>query len=253
MGLDPVRISRLKLIARSPLHYAYATVEETLAMERGSAVHSLVLGGQPVIAWRKVSDAGNPCPRRGKDYDAFEADNPGALILTADAFDEAACIADAIKSHNLAMGVLEGEHEIEKAWRFGKRACAGRLDNLAPTHVADLKITQSSEPTKVMWQALRMGWFAQLPWYLDGVLASGTGTPEAAYIVAVEPKAPYAVSVLRFSDRAIEQGRRTYRSWLERLLVCEDTDEWPAYAQSIVELDVPDNDVALDFGEAEAA
>lgn len=252
MTLDPVRISRLKLIARSPLHYAYATVEETLAMERGSAVHSLVLGGQPVIAWRKFSDAGNPCPRRGKEYDKFEADNPGAIILTADACDEAACIADAIKGHRLAMSVLEGEHEVEKAWRIGDRACAGRLDALTPTHVADLKITQSSEPTKVMWQALRMGWFAQLPWYLDGVLASG-GTPEAAYIVAVEPKAPYAVSVMRFTDRALEQGRRTYRGWLERLLVCEATDEWPPYVQSIADLDVPENDVAIDFGEAEAA
>ena len=64
--------------------------------------------------------------------------------------------------------------------------------------------------------------------------------PDAAYIVAVEPVAPYAVTVLRFTARALEQGRATYRAWLERLLVCRGVfDSFPPYAQSIVELDVP--------------
>lgn len=247
MGLEPLHFSRLKLIARSPLHYAASTVEETLAMENGTATHSIVLGGQRVLAWEDGR------PRRGKDFDAFEADNPGALILTAKAFAESNAMAEAVLANTLARRVLEGRREQELTWRFGSRDCAGRLDVLGDSFVTELKCTVSADPAKVMWQAMRMGWFAQLPWYMDGAMQAGAATPDAAYIVAVEQKAPHAVTVLRLTDRAIDQGRRTYRGWLERLLVCEATDEWPAYSQSIVPLDVPDNDVELDFGEAEAA
>lgn len=253
MALEPLHFSRLRYIARSPLHYAAASYEATAAMETGSAVHSLVLGGQRIIPWTKKSDAGNACPRRGKDFDAFEAANPDALILTEDSFNDANNIAEAVKAHPLARRLLEGRREHSLSWRFGDRECAGRLDTLGDSFVTELKVTASSEPGKVLWQSLRMGWAAQLAWYLDGAMASGTAAPDAAYIVAVEPAAPYAVTAFRLTAQAIEQGRRTYRAWLERLLVCEATDEWPPYAQSIVELDVPDNDVELDFGEAEAA
>ena len=252
MTLDPVRFSRLKLIARSPLHYAAATVEETMAMEMGSAVHSLVLGGQTVLPWTKKSEAGNACPRRGKDYDAFEAANPGALILTEDAFNEANAIAEAVKANPLAMSRLAGEHEAEYAWRFGARDCAGRIDALGD-FLTELKVTASADPQKVMWQALRMGWFAQLAWYYDGLAQRGIVVKELPRIVAVEPKRPYAVTVFRLPPHALEMARRTYRGWFERLLVCEATDEWPPYSQSEVELDVPDNDVALNFGEDAAA
>lgn len=252
MSLEPVRYSRLKLIARSPLHYAAATVEETMAMEMGSAVHSLVLGGRRVIPWTKVSDNGNACPRRGKDYDMFAADNPGALILTQDAFGEANAIAEAVQANRLAMSRLDGAHETEHAWKFGARDCAGRIDSLGE-YLTELKVTASADPQKVMWQALKMGWFAQLVWYLDGLAARGIIVRELPRIVAVEPKPPYAVTTFRLTPASVDQARRTYRGWFERLLVCEATDEWPPYAQSEVDLDVPDNDVALDFGDAEAA
>ncbi len=247
MSLEPLHFSRLRFMARSPLHYAAASYEATAAMETGSAVHSLVLGGQPILSWEEGR------PRRGKDYDAFVAANPGALILTAKAFDEARSIADAVKANPLAQRVLYGKREHSLSWKFGDRECAGRLDVLGDTFVTELKVTQSSEPGKVLWQSLRMGWAAQLAWYLDGAAASGTARPEAAYIVAVESAAPYAVTVFRLTARAIEQGRATYRGWLERLLTCEAADEWPAYAQSVTELDVPDNDVTLDFGDEAAA
>jgi len=252
MALEPVRFSRLKLMARSPLHYAAATVEETMAMEVGSAVHSLVLGGQRVTIWDKVSDKGNPCPRRGKDYEAFEADNHGALILTPGEYDSATAIANAVKANRLAMKALDGDLEQECTWRFGKRQCAGRMDAIAFDGVTELKVSNTADPARFIWHALKMGWLSQGVWYLDG-LAAGGRLLEHVRIVAVEPKPPYAVTVFRLSANTIDQARRTYRGWFERLLVCERNDEWPPYAQSEVELDVPDNDVQLDFGDDEAA
>lgn len=251
-GPCPVRFSRLKLMGRSPAHYAAATFDETTAMERGSAVHSLVLGGQPVTAWRKTSENGNACPRRGKDYDAFQADNPGALILTPGEFDLAEAIANAVKANRLAMAALDGEREVERRWRFGARECGGRIDALPFDGVTELKISMTSDPRKFIWHALRQGWLSQDVWYLDGCAAGGDAR-RVCRIVAVEPKPPFAVTVFKLTPGAMIQARRTYRLWFEQLMVCEASDSWPPYAQSEVDLDVPDNDVALDFGESEAA
>jgi len=245
-GVCPVRFSRLKLMAQSPLHYKHATVEETMAMERGSAVHSLVLGGQPVIAWEEGR------PRRGKEFDRFEADNPGALILTATEFEKANAIAAAVKKHRLAMSRLDGEREVETSWSFGKRRCAARIDAIPIDGVTELKISMTANPARFHWHALRQGWLAQTVWYLDGMAKQGR-VLEAARIVAVEPKPPFALTVFRLDEPTMEMARKTYRLWFERLLACEDANEWPAYAQDEVTLSVPDNDVELDFGEAEAA
>jgi len=246
-GACPVRFSRLKLIARSPLHYAAATVEETMAMETGSAVHSIVLGGAPIHAWEEGR------PRRGKEYEAFVADlPPGAIVLTAKAFAEAHAIAEAVKANRIAMAALDGDRELELRWRFGNRWCAGRMDAVPLDGVTELKVSRTSNPADFVWHALRQGWLAQDVWYLDALAASGRML-EHARIVAVEPKPPYAVTTFKLSARTIDQARKTYRLWFERLRVCEDAGEFPPYAQSEVELDVPDNDVALDFGDVEAA
>ena len=71
-------------------------------------------------------------------------------------------------------------------------------------------------------------------------------------LLAVESTAPYVVTVFRVTERALEQGRRTYRLWFERLMACEEADEWPGYVQSVVPLDVPESD-EVTFGEEEAA
>jgi hypothetical protein len=59
--------------------------------------------------------------------------------------------------------------------------------------------------------------------------------------------------VFRLPERALEAGRRANRLWLERLLVCEQSGEFPPYSQSVVELGFPEDEPALVFGEEEAA
>jgi hypothetical protein len=57
---------------------------------------------------------------------------------------------------------------------------------------------------------------------------------------------------MRLTARALEQGQRSYRLWFERLLTCEAADAWPAYCESVVDLDVPDEETDLVFGSSDA-
>jgi hypothetical protein len=252
MTLDPVRYSRLKLMALSPAHYQAAAVEETYAMERGSAVDAMVFGTQEVLAWG-LNEKGNQRPRTGKDYDAFAADHPGALILTTSEYQEARTQADAVRSSTMAMRLLDGNRQNEITWRFGPRACAGRPDVWVPSHVTELKCTVSSQPRRFRRQARSLGYCGQIVWYMDGLAAAGLAAPEAGYIVAVEGTAPFVVTVFRLNQTDIDRGRRDYRAWFEQLMVCEAANEWPGYSQAVVELGAYDDDVELDFTGVEAA
>lgn len=251
MNSDAIHISRLRLMAKSAAHYAYGYGEtETYAMERGEAVHSLILNeGRRIVSWEKGR------PRRGKDYAAFAAANPGALILTDSEGAKARAMAESVLRCPEAVRVLQGQREKQRAWKIGGRDCAGTPDVVGSSYVTELKTCPSSNPDRFTWHSLKLGYHAQLAWYLDGLVLSGVAGVENAYVVAVEAAAPYPVTVLCLTARALEQGRRLYRTWWERLQVCEEADEWPAYAQGVVALDVPDEEQELDFSglEEEAA
>jgi hypothetical protein len=244
--LDPLHFSRLKLIARSAAHYRGATVEETYAMERGTAVHRMLLTKDRVI--------GYPGPqRRGKEWDAFEDANSDAVILTAKEFDKAAAMVESVRRCPEAMRLLQGDQERTIGWAFGDRCCEGTPDTVGNGFVTELKATRCSEPGKFAWQARSMAYHAQLAWYMDGCQAGKIATPEQAYCVAVESTAPFPVTVFQLTPRMLDEGRRLYRLWFERLMTYEAVNEWPAYAQGVVALDVPEDEPELDWSGVEDA
>jgi hypothetical protein len=239
----PVRFSNLKRMAQSPAHYLAAAQDQKPHLERGSALHSLVLGGKEVIAYPgKV--------RRGKEWEAFQADHPESLILTQTESGRTFAMAAAVQANKLAMTVLEGRHELEIDWSLAGRAMQAHVDVVGPgnAYVTELKGTQCGAPDRFAHLALRYAYHAQLASYMDAVASSGEGEPREAYVVAVESSAPYVVTTLRLTERALDQGRRLFRLWFERLRACEESGEWPGYAQSIVPLDAPEDELELIFG-----
>lgn len=243
-----VRFSRLKLMALSPAHYLEAAQRETYSKERGSALHSLVLGGKRVLAYPgKV--------RRGKEFDAFVAANTNAQILTKSDYARAEGMAASVRRHKRAMQVLAGQHEVELDWKFLGRDCQSHIDVIGGggEWVCELKSAVSSQPDRFAWHAKKFAYNAQLAFYWEAVLQSGLGVPRDAFVVAVESAPPYVVTVMRLTGQALDLGRRSFRLWMERLLGCEAANEYPGYAQDIVPLDIPDDDAPLVFGSAELA
>lgn len=230
----PVRFSALKEIERSPLHYWHAVQdqrEETLAMRLGSGAHALLFE-KPYVLWTgKV--------RNGKTWDAFEAQHAGALILNRREEAEAKAMVASVRANPIAMRLLsKTTHEKTIHWTHNGRACRSTPDARSRLHVIEFKTCQSAEPGKFMKDAYWRRYHAQLAFYTDAITASGEGEPMEAYIIAVESSAPYAVSVLRLTDRALDNGRFLYRSWFARLLDCEAANVWPGYADEVLPFDV---------------
>jgi len=245
----PIRFSRLKLFSKSPAHFAAALDEDASHLDIGAAAHSLILGGQRVVAYPgKV--------RRGKEFDAFALENEGALILTKSEFGRASRMATAVKNTPDAMAVLEGEREKTLYWDVQGRKCRGTPDvfNNDKRFITELKTGETSDPRFFPFKMRRYCYHGQLAWYSDGAVLSGLNDPQAHYVVAVEASYPHVVTVFRLTPDTIDKGRRAVRLWFERLLQCEAAKQWPGYTQSIVDLALPEDEFEmLDADEVAAA
>lgn len=244
LALPQVRFSHLRAYGRSAMHGRLARtteMEPTAAMQLGSAVHALVLNTHTVIAYPGAT-------RRGKEWEAFKAaQNPKSIILTASEYEKAAAMHEAVKDSAVAQPYLQGEVEetIEFPWSYLK--CRATPDVRATKWVTELKTASTSDPARFQWHALRMHYHAQMMMQLMACDWKGHDAVEDAYVVCVESSAPYPVTVFKFTVRALDAGFKLLTLWAERLKNCELSNEFPAYSQAVVELDVPD-EAELEFG-----
>lgn len=247
MIIKELHWSDLKLMGQSPMHVRHRienATEPTAAMLFGTLVHSLVLGGDVVVYEGE---------RRGNAWKDFAAAHEGRTVVTAKEAAEARRVADAVRNDPVAAPLLVGRHEVAWKTKMHGRECGGRIDVVGHGYTVELKTTNDASPHRFSWQCRRMCYASQLAWYADARIAMGQD-PGDAYIIGVETKAPYPVTVLRVTGRALEEGRRLNRLWLERLAACEAADEWPGYVQSVVDLDiVEDAGLIIDGEEVEAA
>jgi hypothetical protein len=240
--VSPLHFYQLKWMARSAAHCRYYMDnprKETLALRLGQAVDAIVFKTGHVLGWSGT--------RRGKDWNAFEEANPDAIILNDPERALAFGMIEALQDHRGtdtpdAMELLNGVVQDTLCWNISGRDCVGTPDVWTPERIVDLKTTRNAEPNWFARDAMWRGYHSQLAWYRNGLICSGLAKPKDAYIVAVESAPPHPVVIRQLTDRALDQGDRLWRIWLERFLVCEASNEWPGYVQSSVELDVPDDD-----------
>lgn len=243
----PVRFSVLRSIARSPAHYRHALTAsyDSKALRRGRLVDLLTFGGDPC-----VYDG----TRRGKAWEAFATEHEDEDIFTASELEEATPIADSLHrpEHTEALALLvSGKIKERFKWKWLGRECSGEPD-VAPLEtgapLVDLKTCRSAAPERFTGDALRYAYHAQLAWYRNGLRCAGRPEPRECYIVACESTAPYPVTVFRLTPRALDMGERLCRLWMETLLSCEATNDWPGYVQSAVDLDVAE-ETELTYGD----
>lgn len=256
----PTRFSLLKTLALSPAHYREAAqrpqddslasrlgsfaTDKKEALRFGTGVHLFLLGDEAKVSRFEGR-------RAGKAWEAHQleaADRECAVILNAKEWANAKAVADAIRRNEIAMRLLFDGTIVEQRidWTYVGKAARSTPDARSKVHVADLKTTISAEPSAFVRQATRLFYHAQAWLYAEAIEESGAPRPSDAYVIAVEKSAPRPVSILRFTDRALEQGAKLCRTWIERLNICEATDSWPEYIQDIGAFDIG-GDLDLEF------
>jgi hypothetical protein len=248
--LEPVRFSRLKLMGKSPAHFAEGYGAETGSMRKGTALHAFLLGGESRVS---VYTGGRRDERIGK-WREFQAEHDGHHILIPSELESVAGMRESVERHARALALLDGTQEERIDWTDLGRPCRGTPDvvhwkNGRKTAV-ELKTCVTSHPERFAWQARKLAYHAQCAWYKRGLELTpsyGPGPVEEFFVVAVESTAPYPVTVFRLDQESLEAGAKLNRLWLEQLLVCERTGHFPAYAESDVLLSVVETELALDW------
>lgn len=248
----PVRFSRLRNLARSPRHYLESCLTDrpdTLALRMGRGSHAATFG-QPIAIWDGVTDSGRARPRSGKDWELFRAEHAGAEILNAKEYAAAKALADSLRRHERASGLIYSsgtflEHPID--WTYRGRRCQSHLDVFHPNrYVADLKCVRDSQLDRFARTAIWSHYHAQLAFYMAAAENIGMPVTEA-FLIVVENTPPYDVTVRPLTAAALDAGDRLWRQWFDTLLMCERDGVWPGYAQADVPIDAIESSGPLEL------
>lgn len=251
--IGKLNISRLKEVKRSPLHFLHMHEhpKESDPLTLGNATHVAVLEPERYASeftiWNRLSDNGNPCPRRGQYWDAFVAAHPGRKILSPEQNTTANEIAKAVRFHADANRYLEtGDPEVTLEWllplELGSRPAKGRVDWTTfvdgRPHLVGLKTSRDCRHFQFSRQAANLGYHLGWAYYFDGWKAIKGTEPECIEIV-VESVPPYAVAVYRIPNEIILQGRDEYWECVKILADCEASDSWPGPVVGVEDLTLP--------------
>lgn len=180
--------------------------------------------------------------RRGKEWDAFQAANPGKTFVKQDDIDESRRIADAVMSCKPARDLLEGAlREQNLVWTDDETQllCKGRMDIYKPGAViADLKGCKSVEASAFVRHVGSYLYYAQAAWYQAGV--------EALYharlpffLVCYETTAPYDVAVYEVDEDWLRPGRELTRRLMSQFAACLKSGVWPGRYDTVQALPTP--------------
>jgi len=259
------RFHHLKAAGQSGKHAMLAFQgdgTDTLARRLGSGAHALLFG-KPTALWDQPSKAsqtkarkgktpsGKPskAPRSGEDWDKFQAQHAGAVILTAKEMEAAKRIADAIHGNALAERLLFSPgtiHERSIIWSQLGRARQSTPDARGADHLVELKTTRCAAPGKFKYDAEKLCYHAQVADQRAAIAyETGGRAPREAFIVAVENVAPWCVTVFELLPSVLEAGERICAAWLERLQIYEMTDMWGGYTSGIEPWELVDREQAI--------
>jgi hypothetical protein len=197
--------------------------------------------------------------RAGNAYEAFCLEHRGKDIIKREAYEIAMMIAESARKAGGKM-LTGGAAQIVLQWTDAETGLAlkGRLDYLSRGYgVLDLKTTADASALAFGRRAASLQYPVQAAMYTDGAEANGYGVLPYT-ILAVESRAPFAATTYVVTPDHLDQGRETYRGWLQTVKECQERGEWPAYPPGVLSLpkwaQPDDNDITglgLDFGDQE--
>lgn len=250
---DPCEVPSLNqtvanlLLTKSPRHawaahpkLGGAPRKTTKAMDRGTLIHAVVLGGREI--W--TVDAEN-WKTKAAQQQRDEAIARNAIPVLLHEIEDAQAAANEITRQLACQGIaLDGRSEVSIAWTeeaFDGSVvqCRGRVDHVKPGVVYDLKTCADASPFALARHCARYGYHVQAEAYRRGVAAIQGEQPDYVWIFAeVEPVV--TVTVARPSAMMRDLGERQWMRAVDAWTVCLAADVWPAYADEAIEIDAPE-------------
>jgi len=252
--LNSISSSFVKTLAISPAHAKNSLevkFEASSAMNLGTVVHSLVLEPEnfdndiivlPEDAPRKPSkaqiNAKKPSPATTEAiewWDEFNLEAEGKLIISPDEYSKATRIAESVFNHSVAKDLLtNGVAEQSVMFELEGLDCRCRPDYFKGDVVVDLKTAVDASPSGFASAVAKYRYDIQQSFYM-----SGCEFAKQFIFVVVETKSPYAVGVYELSADDVLSANEKVSKLLHKWKACEDIGHYPAYADHIVKLKLP--------------
>jgi len=240
---ESLSVSGAKLLVppSTPAHFRGHIREASQAFDEGHAAHQLLLGVGAPIEPIPFDDWRTKAAREAADA----ARAAGCIPLKTDQYERVCGMADALSAHETASDLLTGRGwpEVSMWAPDGDIGVwlRGRADyiNFDAHLIVDYKTTASpAHPegaAKTIW---KFHYEMQAAWYID--LAQTVGLDVDGFVFVFQEKAPpYAVSVVRLDDAAMETGRAENAAAIRLYAACIETDTWPGYADQIETIALP--------------
>ena len=188
--------------------------------------------------------------RRGKAWEAFEAEHSGKVIVlpaeVAKAEEMAAKsleISEAVRANPECVRLLEGcETEVTIAAERDGWKYKNRLDAIKPGVIVDLKTTRSAEPRQFGKQCAGLNYHLRLGAYrhwADYV----SGEHHEVWIIAVENHSELDVVPYRIDEAILDQGWRDISGCYQSIRAAEKKQLFPGLAERVSEGKIVAEDV----------
>ena len=233
-------ISRTELfkIAESPEKFKYYQEhpeEPTPSLIFGQLLHAMALQPETLNNMFAVAPNIDRRTKAGKEtFAKFEAEAENKTIVTADMYQQATGMCEALSCNAFVQKLLKGEKEKAFFWDddLTGEPCKCRVDCLTEIDdsliVVDLKSAENAETGAFIRSAIKYGYDFQAAMYSKGVEVNIGKKPLFVFVV-IEKKAPYAINILQADELFIRRGYDLFREYIGVYHDCKQTGNFYGY------------------------
>lgn len=213
--------------------------EQTPAMRWGSLVHKAILERGEFAGLVSVYPG---AVKRGKEWEAFKAENDPDYIVTESEKDALERIRDNVHDNKAAHELIESAiKEVTIQWVGEYGDAKARLDGFSEVSgIVELKTSKVIAPIPFGNTCVKSGYDLQVGFYVEGAMLTGMikENPKVT-IIAVESVPPYDVAVYTVPRMMIEVGRSRARKIALEYRRFEELGEYPGVSEGVQELTIP--------------
>lgn len=234
----------LKHLLRSPAHYKAAKedpFEDSAALRLGRAIHCAVLEPAKFEAFYKPAEKVDSRTTYGKTVVEARRKEVGVTWLPVEERARVLRIRDSVLNNEKIKRCFheDSRTEVSCYWRDEETnvLCKARADLLSNLIIYDLKTTEDATETAFLRAIINYKYHLSAAWYIEGF--SRFGYKNLFGWFAVEKDPPYATKIYTPSQEMLETGLIEAKNALITYAECVTTGVWPAYENSVIQLNLP--------------